>query len=191
MDSTLKINDTKQKITEAALELFANQGFHKTSISLIAKSVGVSKSLIYNYFNSKDHLLEFIVEDAIHRSIAHTPNNNWNDINSLDQVLEYLNNMVQDLKANPSYYRLLVLLSLQGSVKQKIVSDLMRQKEQLILPLKKVLDKAPIKDTEKMTYLFGALFDGMVLHYLYMEEKYPLDELFSFYIEQFKKLLQQ
>src|SRR5680860_466817 len=181
MDDTTDKQNTKAKITETALELFANQGYHKTSISQIAKQESVYKSLIYNYFDSKDHLLEYIVEDAIHRSTAHLPMNHWNELDSVDQLMEYMKNMKEDLKSNSSYYRLLILLTLQGSVKEKIIIDLMKQKEKFILPLQKTLQKNKVEEPEKMTYLFGALFDGLVLHYLYMEDEYPLDDLFDYF----------
>ena len=61
--------NTKERITATALELFANQGYHKTSINQIAKTVGVSKSLIYNYFESKDHLLAHIIDVFIEKSM--------------------------------------------------------------------------------------------------------------------------
>lgn len=43
----------KAEILEAALALFARQGFHNTSIEQIRKKAGVSKGLIYNYFEKK------------------------------------------------------------------------------------------------------------------------------------------
>ena len=57
----------KQKsklIMETALELFAENGFHATSISQIAKKAGISKGLIYNYFESKNDILEEIIEEG-------------------------------------------------------------------------------------------------------------------------------
>ena len=47
----------KELILESALELFAENGFHATSISQIAKKAGISKGLIYNYFESKNEIL--------------------------------------------------------------------------------------------------------------------------------------
>ena len=54
-----------RKIMETALELFAVQGFHSTSMNKIAKEAGVSKGLIYNYYESKDALLFAIVAYAL------------------------------------------------------------------------------------------------------------------------------
>jgi len=45
--------DTKTEILNSALELFAKNGYHGTSIREIAESVGIQKSSIYNHFSGK------------------------------------------------------------------------------------------------------------------------------------------
>ncbi len=57
--------DKKRLIMEVALELFANEGYHSTSISKIAKSANISKGLMYNYFESKEDLLKQIAIEGI------------------------------------------------------------------------------------------------------------------------------
>ncbi|PLX21155.1 MAG: hypothetical protein C0599_08290 [Salinivirgaceae bacterium] len=52
----------KEKIVDAAITLFGENGFHNTSISQIAKNAGVSKGLMYNYFESKEELLKYIFD---------------------------------------------------------------------------------------------------------------------------------
>ena len=47
----------KALIQETALELFATKGYHSTSISMIARTAGISKGLLYNYYESKEDLL--------------------------------------------------------------------------------------------------------------------------------------
>jgi AcrR family transcriptional regulator len=46
--------DRRQAILDAALTVFANNGYHSASVSMIAKEAGVSKGLMYNYFESKE-----------------------------------------------------------------------------------------------------------------------------------------
>ena len=47
-----------------ALKLFAEKGYHATSISQIAVKAKVSKGLMYNYFSSKEDLLDEIIEEG-------------------------------------------------------------------------------------------------------------------------------
>lgn len=50
--------ERKQEILETAMKLFAQNGFEKTSISDIAKEIGVAQGLCYRYFPSKDVLFQ-------------------------------------------------------------------------------------------------------------------------------------
>ncbi len=53
----LKTQDKKIKILKSARELFYVRNFSSVSMDDIAKSAGVGKGTIYNYFTSKDDLL--------------------------------------------------------------------------------------------------------------------------------------
>ena len=54
----------KEKIVQAALKLFAEEGFKTTSTSNIAKEAGVSEGLIFRHFKNKNGLLEVIQQMA-------------------------------------------------------------------------------------------------------------------------------
>lgn len=44
----------KQEILDTALKLFGENGYEKTSITDIAKAIGVAQGLCYRYFPSKE-----------------------------------------------------------------------------------------------------------------------------------------
>jgi len=46
----------KNQIIKAAVKEFSNRGFHETEMEDIAKTAGVSKGTLYNYFDSKNDL---------------------------------------------------------------------------------------------------------------------------------------
>ena len=50
--------EKRSLIMKVALELFAEEGYHNTSISKIASRAGISKGLLYNYFDSKEDLIK-------------------------------------------------------------------------------------------------------------------------------------
>lgn len=58
------MTDKKEKILQAALELFAEEGFRPTSTSKIAKKACVSEGLIFRHFGNKDGLLEAIIKEG-------------------------------------------------------------------------------------------------------------------------------
>jgi AcrR family transcriptional regulator len=53
--------DTRREILDAALDLFAEQGFYGTSLRDIARAVGVREGTIYHYFESKELLFEALL----------------------------------------------------------------------------------------------------------------------------------
>jgi len=49
--------DRRRQILDAAIRVFARQGFHACRVSDIAREAGVAYGLVYHYFNSKDQVL--------------------------------------------------------------------------------------------------------------------------------------
>ncbi|MCK5693371.1 MAG: helix-turn-helix transcriptional regulator, partial [Bacteroidales bacterium] len=60
----------RQQIMDAALELFASEGYSHCSISQLAAHAGISKGLMYNYFDSKEALLVAIIEEGMQDIMA-------------------------------------------------------------------------------------------------------------------------
>ena len=54
--------DTKERIVETALELFAEKGYLGTSMNDIAKQLGFTKAALYKHYTSKQEILNRIVE---------------------------------------------------------------------------------------------------------------------------------
>lgn len=55
----------KKKILQAAIELFAQQGYQATSTAAIAQKAGLSDATMFKHFKSKAALLQAIVEPLI------------------------------------------------------------------------------------------------------------------------------
>src|SRR5690349_25146710 len=49
--------DKRRQILDAAIRVFARQGFHSTRVSDIADEAGVAYGLVYHYFRSKDEVM--------------------------------------------------------------------------------------------------------------------------------------
>ena len=54
--------NTKEKILEEALKLFAKSGYMGTSMNDIASQLGVTKAALYKHYSSKQEILDSIVE---------------------------------------------------------------------------------------------------------------------------------
>ena len=49
--------DRRRQILDAAIRVFARQGFHACRVSDIAREAGVAYGLVYHYFDTKDQVL--------------------------------------------------------------------------------------------------------------------------------------
>ena len=54
--------DKREQIRQGAIEVIAQKGFHAATTQVIAREAGVAVGTIYNYFDSKDEILNYIIE---------------------------------------------------------------------------------------------------------------------------------
>jgi AcrR family transcriptional regulator len=59
--------DTRVRIQQVALELFAEQGYERTSLREIAERLGVTKAALYYHFKSKEDIVRSFTEDYFSR----------------------------------------------------------------------------------------------------------------------------
>jgi AcrR family transcriptional regulator len=57
-------SDTRERIQEVALDLFAERGYERTSLREIAERLQVTKAALYYHFKTKDEILRSVFEDA-------------------------------------------------------------------------------------------------------------------------------
>ena len=58
-------SNTRDEILEAALDLFAVNGYEATSISQLADAVGIRKASLYSHFANKQDILDTVVETVL------------------------------------------------------------------------------------------------------------------------------
>ena len=78
----------KKKTIEAAINLFAKQGYHGTSTLQIAKEAGVSQATVFKYFKTKEDLLYAIRVPIIPKLFLNFINRTQNT-NSLEELISY------------------------------------------------------------------------------------------------------
>src|SRR4030042_3132802 len=107
-------------IMDVALEHFANEGYYRTTINHIARHAGMSKGLMYNYFESKEALLRAI----IHKSVNEV--NKYLDIDrdgflSEEDFKFFIRKINVLLKEKRYFWRLLMQLLLQNDVREQFL----------------------------------------------------------------------
>jgi AcrR family transcriptional regulator len=56
---------TRERILEAALDLFAERGYAGTSVADLAKQLGITKAALYYHFASKSDILAALIEAPV------------------------------------------------------------------------------------------------------------------------------
>ncbi len=64
-------NSTKDRILNASLRLFSSKGYKATTVRDIAAEVGVRPGAIYNYFKSKEEILERLITNLTDSALVH------------------------------------------------------------------------------------------------------------------------
>ena len=59
---SIREKNTKERILDEALKLFAQSGYMGTSMNDIADRMGVTKAALYKHYKSKQEILDSIVE---------------------------------------------------------------------------------------------------------------------------------
>ncbi len=87
--------DTRSRILKEAEALFAEKGYDSTGIDEIARTAGITKSVIYYYFKSKNDILQTLFQEYFRQGIEykkqHAPRTLYDkDMIIKDVLHEYL-----------------------------------------------------------------------------------------------------
>ena len=100
------MKNTKQEILKVSLDLFSIYGFEATSMSKIANTVGIRKASLYSHFESKQAILNEIIDEILEyydkKSIF--VNTDWNteDIpESVDEIVKKIQGQIQFILHDP------------------------------------------------------------------------------------------
>lgn len=107
--------EKRQLIMDVALELFAENGFHATSISQIAKKAKISKGLIYNYFESKNDILEEITRWAFD-NIYLQLDPNKDGILTREEFVDFIRATMKSVDENRQFWKLYFALVFQPQI---------------------------------------------------------------------------
>lgn len=101
--------ETRRRIVEAAMRLFAQHGFDRTSTATIAKEAGVSQGIIFHYFENKRKLFWTVVLEGVEEADSRKK--------ALEEIAEqtdpveklrlYGRSMVQRVEENPELNEIL------------------------------------------------------------------------------------
>jgi AcrR family transcriptional regulator len=172
-------------IMQTALELFASEGFYPTSISKIAKEAGISKGLMYNYFESKEDLILAIIGKGIRDLTEHLDPDHDGFLTSEEFEL-FINGTFRILQENLDYWKLYFATMMQPPVFKLVESKFMH----LFPPLQQIVEghfeRKGVADPKLEAVFFESLLDGIFMNYVMNPEKFPLEKMKDLIIDRYK-----
>ena len=166
--------EAMEKITKAALEVFADYGYYGAKMNQIMQVSGLSKGLVYHYFPSKEKLFFHLVDSAleISRNIWQealaAPGSAWEKIERLSAAL-----VSSAFTEEASLYFLVMVQAMtQGAGIPGLLEFIFQRTKHydeltpLIIAAQETGEAAP-GDPDLLSSTYLALFQGytLVLHY--------------------------
>jgi AcrR family transcriptional regulator len=170
-----KIRQEKiELIMETSLELFAENGYHATSISQIAEKAGISKGLMYNYFESKKELLEALITHGFD-SIFENFDVNHDEALKEEEFIYFIKQNFQLLRENLQHWKLFFSLLLQPQVNDSFSKDYQEKGEPMFQMLFKFITSQGSKDPEGDLMAISAMLEGAFLYSVMAPNVFPMD----------------
>lgn len=154
--------EKRELILNTALELFAEHGFHSTSIEQIAKKAGISKGLTYNYFESKKSILDEILKtgfDAIYANF----DLNKDGILTYEEFEFFIRKSFAVMTENRSFWKLYFSLMMQPVVTETYMNDYSEASVNLYNTLIRFLTDLGSTDAQKDILIVSSLLKGAYL----------------------------
>lgn len=166
----------KKLIMDTALELFAENGFHATSISQIAKKAGISKGLTYNYFKSKEEILDQIVKTGFDSVYSHFDLNH-DGILTTEEFKYFIRKSLQVVSENNRFWKLYTMLLMQSDLAESVIKKYSDSSAFISRTIKQFIESQGSKNPEGDLIIISSLLKGATMIIISTPDFFPAKEL--------------
>lgn len=169
----------KDKILEAAMDLFIKQGYHATSISDVAKQAEISKGLLYNYFSGKEGLLAAMVEERI-AGVAEVIEKAASFEAPKEQLKFILEQAIDNVYQQPEVFRFYLHLQTQPEADQELFPYSKRLVEEAARQFEiqcSIFENLGVPEPRKRSLYFSSTLQGIMLMISTYPQHFPIDEV--------------
>jgi AcrR family transcriptional regulator len=168
--------DSRSRIVAHALRLFAEHGYDRTTIKMIADSAGISQGLIYAHFASKEELLVAIFEQSM-RDIEASFAAAGDAADPHERFERYVRGCFEVLRRNLDFWRLSYGVRMQAAVLAHLGDRVPRWTAEIRRTLERFLRAMGVPNPRVEAEILFALIDGVSQHYALDPDAYPLDKV--------------
>ncbi|UZR93854.1 TetR/AcrR family transcriptional regulator [Chondrinema litorale] len=174
---------SREHLLAVSMRLFALNGYQATSISQIAKEAGVAKGALYHYFDSKETLLEEVIKLGLTNIQELFNDEELKSGDAKEQLRKLMQKTFKSMETDKEFWSLYASLitQMRGSEKLKeIFRPLVISTFDMLTNL---LESNGVPDARMRALSIGGMIDGVALHYMYVMEEYPFEEVTDYIID--------
>ncbi|HUD85922.1 MAG TPA: TetR/AcrR family transcriptional regulator [Xanthobacteraceae bacterium] len=175
-------DDTREKLFEAAAQVFEEQGIGGASIEAIAAAAGFSRGAFYSNFASKDELIIAMLEDHVAQTIRRNLDllATHKNIDDFIAALKTMDRSQQDpLGRSPLLHMEMILFVARAEKRRPELAKRLRARRKLIVDIVEATSKNSGSNRDPnapwTAAIVLALEDGFRLHRLIDPETTPAD----------------
>ena len=116
--------DRRRQILDAAVRVFARNGFHGSRVGDVAEEAGVAYGLVYHYFKSKEELLETIFRDTWTQMLARVREVEASGVPASEQVRQVTALLLRTWRRDPDLVRVLVREVTRSQLVQQEIEEI-------------------------------------------------------------------
>ncbi|MGM0612652.1 MAG: TetR/AcrR family transcriptional regulator [Bacteroidota bacterium] len=177
-------DNRKEEIIDVALNLFATEGYHSTSIAKIAKKAEISKGLVYNYFKSKEELLIKVVENAAIDVYKYFDLDN-DGVLETSELKSFIDGTFHMLKEKIHFWRLYLSFAFNPQILEVITRNIPQKSENILEMMVDYFRRQGVNDPMTETMYFTSVLKGIAVQYIVAPEQYPLEDMKKKLLDQF------
>ncbi len=163
--------ERRNQILEAAMAVFARQGFEEARMDDIAQEVGLSKGALYLYFKSKDAIISAILQFFFSRTMkklqgfleSEEPPSVRVQLLRLNQY--YIGEMKWMVSMQPISFQFYAVAARQKAVRQFLKRYFKDYREVLTALIQRGIDRGEFRtmQAEDVAIAIAALYEGLAL----------------------------
>ncbi len=174
--------DRKQEILEAALSLFAQNGFENTRIQQITEKASISKGLFYNYFESKEAILQelfALLFTKIQELVKLVESYKSGITNPQETIKTLLSLTHKSAVENLEFWTFYSRLTFQLNEPEDTLAKLLQFEKAYNAQLACIFSDLGYANAKTEAILFNNTLDGIILNYVLRPKNYPLDAVMN------------
>lgn len=175
--------DRKKKLIDAAFHVFAEETYHTASVSKIAKEAGVSKGLLYNYFDTKEDLLRAIMSNLMEEILTYFDFSDETPLTD-ESVTDWIKKSLYIVKDDVKRWRFYTSLSMQPDVTPIFMEMATNEIQRFMERFVAYFSSKGVEDPVTYMRYCTAIVDGIQLHVMLDPENFPIEKVESILIKQ-------